>query len=92
MTFINKNSLLSEALCVELANYMLTHSSTVRETARYFGMGKSTVHKRVTKTLARINKPLYLNVRKLLNKNKAERHLRGGEATKIKFSQIRVAE
>ena len=72
MTFINENTLSSEELCVELAHYMLAHNSTVRETGRYFGMGKSTVHKRVTKTLARVNKPLYLNVRKLLNKNKAE--------------------
>ena len=70
---------------VVLGEYLLEHSATVREAARVFGISKSTVHKDVTQTLKNINKSLYLDVKSVLEKNKEERHIRGGEATKKKY-------
>ena len=78
------------ARCVLLAEYMIEHRATVRATASVFGISKSTVHKDVTQTLRFINKPLFLEVQELLQKNKEERHLRGGEATRIKYCRDRV--
>lgn len=71
--------------CVQMATYMIENESTVRGVAKKFGISKSTVHKDITVNLKRINPELYLNVKKILNINKQERHLRGGEATKQKF-------
>ena len=71
--------------CVQMATYMIENESTVRGDAKKFGISKSTVHKDITVNLKRINPELYLNVKKILNINKQERHLRGGEATKQKF-------
>ena len=71
--------------CVQLAAYMIETNSTVRETAKKFGISKSTVHKDITVNLKRINPELHLQVKKILEINKRERHLRGGEATKQKF-------
>ena len=71
--------------CEILATYMIENQSTVRATANYFGISKSTVHKDVTQNLKRTNKALYYQVKKILNKNKQERHIRGGEATKHKY-------
>ena len=71
-----------------LGRYMVEHGATVRETAARFGVSKSTVHKDVTHNLKNINKALYLEVQKLLDKNKQERHLRGGEATRLKYSEL----
>ena len=71
--------------CVILGEYLIQNQSTVRSAARVFGVSKSTVHKDVTQTLRTVNKGLYEEVQRLLQKNKQERHLRGGEATKKKY-------
>ena len=71
--------------CETLARYLIDNGGTVRSTAAKFGISKSTVHKDVAERLRRINKPLYTEVRKILDSNKAERHIRGGEATKNKY-------
>lgn len=69
----------------ELAVYMLEHGATVRSTAEAFGVSKSTVHKELTQRLERCSPALYSEVRALLDRNKAERHLRGGMATRRKY-------
>lgn len=70
---------------MEIANYILKEGATVRQTARVFGVSKSTVHKDVTERLPKIN-PLVANqVKNILDVNKAERHIRGGRATKMKY-------
>lgn len=74
--------------CVILGEYLLEHQATVRSAAKFFGISKSTVHKDVTQTLKHVNKSLYTDVQKLLNKNKQERHLRGGEATRLKYCEL----
>ncbi len=74
--------------CVILGEYLLEHRCTVRSVAQAFGISKSTVHKDVTETLRHVNKALYLEVFELLQKNKQERHLRGGEATRKKYIQM----
>ena len=73
----------------EIGRYMLQNGTTVRDAARYFGISKSTVHKDVTEKLAHINGGLFSEVRALLEKNKMERHIRGGLATKEKYKQKR---
>ena len=75
--------------CVIMASYMLENESTVRAVAKRFGISKSTVHKDVTQNLKTVNPELYNKVHELLEKNKKERHLRGGEATKQKFLKIK---
>ncbi len=70
---------------VVLALYIIENNATVRATASRFGISKSTVHKDVTQTLKNINKSLYLDVKSVLERNKEERHIRGGEATKQKY-------
>ena len=75
--------------CVILGEYLLEHNATVRTAAQVFGISKSTVHKDVTQGLRGVNHALYLQVRELLLKNKQERHLRGGEATRQKYSERR---
>ena len=72
--------------CVVLATYLVENKSTVRAVASHFGVSKSTVHKDITQTLKRVNKPLYFKVRQILSVNKQERHIRGGEATRRKYS------
>ena len=62
--------------------------TTVRQAAAVFGVSKSTVHKDVTETLRFVNRPLWEEVRRVLLQNKEERHLRGGEATRIKYSAL----
>mgnify|MGYP000892609178 CR=1 FL=1 len=76
----------SEDRCVAAAQYIIENNATVRETAKVIGVGKSTIHKDVTVILKSYNIPLYLLVRKVLDKNKTERHIRGGLATKRKFA------
>jgi putative DeoR family transcriptional regulator (stage III sporulation protein D) len=73
--------------CVVLGLYIVENNATVRATAQRFGISKSTVHKDVTQTLKNTNKSLYLDVKSVLEKNKEERHLRGGEATKKKYRE-----
>jgi len=70
---------------VDVGNYILRSRATVRDTARVFGVSKSTVHKDVTERLPKVNAQLADQVKKVLEINKAERHLRGGEATRQKF-------
>lgn len=75
------------ARCVVLGEYLIEHQATVRSAAAVYGVSKSTVHKDVTQTLKFVNKRLFLEVQQVLQKNKQERHLRGGEATRIKYSE-----
>lgn len=70
---------------LEICYYILETAATVRQTAGIFGVSKSTVHKDMTERLPTINKELANQVKRILEKNKAERHLRGGEATKRKY-------
>lgn len=70
---------------VDVGNYILRSRATVRDTARVFGVSKSTVHKDVTERLPKVNAQLADQVKQVLEVNKAERHLRGGEATRQKF-------
>lgn len=72
--------------CVQLANYLIEHQTTVRGVASHFDISKSTVHKDITQTLKRVNYALYIEAKAILDRNKRERHLRGGEATKQKYS------
>ena len=69
----------------ELAEFVLETGATVRAAAERFGVSKSTVHKDLTQRLEPIDRPLWLRVRAVLEHNKAERHLRGGEATRRKY-------
>lgn len=73
--------------CVLLATYLIETQSTVRAVAAKFGVSKSTVHKDITCNLKRINPELYNRAKEILERNKKERHIRGGEATKRKFSK-----
>ena len=68
-----------------LARYIITYQATVRDAAAKFQISKSTVHKDVTAVLQNINRGLYEEVNTILQKNKSERHLRGGEATRKKY-------
>ena len=70
---------------IEVAKYIANTGTTVRNAAKHFGLSKSTVHKDMTSRLPDIDASLYEDVRKILDFNKAERHLRGGEATKKKY-------
>ena len=75
---------LEERAC-DLAVYIIENRSTVRAAAKKFGVSKSTVHKDLTERLPRVNLGLYRQVRVLLDLNKAERHIRGGPATRRKY-------
>ncbi len=72
-----------------LAQYMIEHRATVRQTASVFGVSKSTVHKDLTEKLPAINHLLASQVREVLDVNKSERHIRGGMATKDKYLRER---
>lgn len=72
---------------LEICQYILETQSTVRQAAQVFGVSKSTVHKDMTERLPSLNKELAVQVKKVLDFNKAERHLRGGEATRKKYRQ-----
>ena len=78
--------------CEVLGIYIVEHGATVRDAAQKFGISKSTVHKDVTEELRRIDRPLYERVYEILQKNKEERHLRGGEATRKKYSKNFLAQ
>lgn len=78
------HSTIEERAC-DLAAYIIETRSTVRAAAARFGISKSTVHKDLTERLRRVNPGLYAQVRKLLDLNKAERHIRGGLATRRKY-------
>ncbi len=74
---------------VILGEYILDTGATVRATAKEFDISKSTVHKDVTERLRKTNPALFTGVSKVLQKNKEERHIRGGEATKKKYMAIK---
>lgn len=74
-----------EERAATLGAYIIEHNATVRETAKRFGISKSTVHKDVTFRLRSVNPSLYSGVRAVLEKNKSERHIRGGLATREKY-------
>ena len=72
-----------------IAEYIIETRDTVRGAAAHFGMSKSTVHKDVTYKLRGYNYRLYKLVKQILNQNKSERHIRGGEATRIKYLMMK---
>ena len=76
-----------EERAVEAARYIIEHNATVRQTAAKMGISKSTVHKDVTERLEKVDKALATQARQILDKNKAERHIRGGLATRDKYQK-----
>lgn len=72
-----------------LGSYLLENKSTIRQTAQVFSLSKSTVHIDVSKRLKKINYPLFLEVKKILDFNFKERNKRGGYATKIKYLKLK---
>ena len=77
-----------EERAVGIANYIIENNATVRQTAKAFGVSKSTVHKDVTDRLMQIDPTLAKQARRVLDVNKSERHIRGGMATKEKYLHI----
>jgi len=75
---------IEERAC-EIAVYIIEKKETVRNAAKVFNISKSTVHKDLTERLKKINKELFIKARDVLDLNKAERHIRGGEATRKKY-------
>ena len=76
-----------EERAIVVAKYILQKNTTVRQTAKTFGVSKSTIHKDVTERLEEINPTLAKEVKMVLEKNKSERHIRGGMATKLKYEK-----
>ena len=74
-----------EQRCVMLAQYIIEERSTVRGAARRFGVSKSTVHKDLAERLPGVSRSLFLQVKEVLEENKAQRHIRGGLATREKY-------
>ena len=81
-----------EERAISIANYIIDSNATVRQTAKNFGVSKSTVHKDVTDRLMQINPALAKQARQVLDVNKSERHIRGGLATKEKYLHKQNAE
>lgn len=77
-----------EERAVELGEYIVENKATVRATAKVFGLSKSTVHSDVSQRLQKINPQLYTEVREVLDVNKAQRHIRGGLATREKYKKL----
>lgn len=77
-----------EERAINIATYIIDCNATVRQTAKAFGVSKSTVHKDVTDRLMQINPTLAKQARKVLDVNKSERHIRGGLATKEKYQHL----
>ena len=80
----------SESNILAEAQFIVDNNATVRKTASEFGRSKSSVHKDVTENLRNISPTLYAKVQEVLQKNKAERHYRGGNATKLKYANART--
>ncbi len=76
-----------EERALELGNFIIENKTTVRAAAQTFGISKSTVHKDVTERLKKLNPSMAKQVKRILEENKAERHIRGGEATRIKYKK-----
>ncbi|MDD7772679.1 MAG: sporulation transcriptional regulator SpoIIID [Faecousia sp.] len=74
-----------EQRACDLAVYIIENRTTVRAAAKKFGISKSTVHKDLSERLQYLNRPLYLQVKQIMQINKAERHIRGGMATREKY-------
>ena len=73
-----------------IASHIIETGTTVRDAAQVFGVSKSTVHKDVTERLPQINENLSSKVKSVLDSNKAERHIRGGEATRRKYKESAI--
>ena len=73
----------------QLAHYIIDSKDTVRGAAKKFGVSKSTVHKDLSERIVKINPTLAAEVRMILDENKAERHIRGGMATKAKYNHLK---
>ena len=69
----------------ELAVYLIERRTTIRDAAKHFSVSKSTVHKDLSERLSQIDQNLYIQVKQILERNKAERHIRGGDATRRKY-------
>jgi len=80
---------LPEERAVKLAQYIIENNATVRQTAKEHNISKSTVHKDVSERLKLINESLHKQVKSVLEQNKSERHIRGGQATKSKYERLR---
>ena len=78
-----------EQRACDLAAYIIENGATVRSAAKHFGISKSTVHKDLSQRLPQCNKGLYRQVRSVLDLNKAQRHIRGGLATREKYRKIK---
>jgi len=74
-----------EERVLEVAKYIIESRATIRKTAKMFGVSKSTVHKDITERLPKINPQIAKEAKEILDLNKAERHIRGGKATKLKY-------
>lgn len=79
-----------EERVVNAGNYIVENKATVRAAAKVFGVSKSTIHKDITERLKKINPALAKKAKKILDENKAERHIRGGIATKNKYNSKKV--
>lgn len=77
-----------EERVLEVAKYIIDCKATIRKTAKLFGVSKSTVHKDITERLPKINPAIAKEAREILELNKAERHIRGGRATKMKYKAV----
>ena len=77
-----------EERVLEVADYIINSKATIRKTAKVFGVSKSTIHKDMTERLPRINPQIAVEAKNILDYNKAERHIRGGKATKMKYKTI----
>jgi putative DeoR family transcriptional regulator (stage III sporulation protein D) len=77
-----------EERVLEVAKYIIDSKATIRRTAKMFGVSKSTVHKDITERLPRINPQIAKEAKDILDLNKAERHIRGGRATKMKYKTV----
>ena len=77
-----------EERVLEVANYIINSKATIRKTAKAFGVSKSTIHKDMTERLPKINPQVADEAKNILDVNKAERHIRGGKATKMKYKAI----
>ena len=83
---------LPEERAITLGNYIIEHDATGRQAAKEFNISKSTGHKDVSERLKAISPQLYKQVKQVLEKNKSERHIRGGMATKSKYERLKERE
>ena len=77
-----------EERVLEVAQYIMYSRATIRKTAKVFGVSKSTIHKDMTERLPKINPDIAEEAKSILDLNKAERHIRGGKATKLKYKVV----